>query len=399
MGVVDRHFFDTVHDRRNTGAIKYDAAPPAAFDGDVIPMWVADMDFPSPPAVEEALLRRVRHGIYGYSDAGSDYDALVVDWYRRRLNWMIQPEWILKAPGVMPAIAAAIQALSEPGDGVLICQPVYYPFAQIIPANRRRLVVSQLRLEVGRYTVDFADLEAKLQAGVKIFLLCSPHNPVGRVWTREELLEMGRLCCRYDVILLSDEIHSDFVLSEHPHIPVASLSEELASRTVTCTSPTKTFNLAGLQTANIIVPNAVLRQKMARQGYAAGLGTQNVLSLTAAQAAYRDGEPWLEALLDYLRGNYDLLREAFPSDGPVSLIEPDGTYLAWLDYRKLGLPPEALANTLLKKTGVWLHNGATFGAGGEGFVRMNIACPRSVLSEAVARIRRAVSELTDPSGL
>ena len=399
MGAADRPFFDTVRDRRNTGAIKYDAQPPAAAEGDVIPMWVADMDFPSPPAVEEALLRRVRHGIYGYSDAGSNYTDLIVDWYRRRLNWTVRPEWILKAPGVMPAVAAAIQALSEPGDGVLICQPVYYPFAQIIPANHRRLVVSQLRLEEGRYTVDFADLEAKLQSGVTLFLLCSPHNPVGRVWTLEVLLEMGRLCCRYDVILLSDEIHSDFVLSEHPHIPVASLSEELAARTVTCTSPTKTFNLAGLQTANIIVPNAVLRQKMARQGYAAGLGTQNVLSLTAAQAAYRDGEPWLEALLDYLRGNYDLLREAFPSDGPVSLIEPDGTYLAWLDCRKLGLPPEALANTLLKKTGVWLHNGATFGAGGEGFVRMNIACPRSVLSEAVARIRRAVSELTDPSGL
>ncbi|MBR2668121.1 MAG: pyridoxal phosphate-dependent aminotransferase [Oscillospiraceae bacterium] len=399
MGAADQRFFDTVHDRRNTGAIKYDAQPPTAVEGDVIPMWVADMDFPSPPAVEEALLRRVRHGIYGYSDAGSDYDALVVDWYRRRLNWTVRPEWILKAPGVMPAIAAAIQALSEPGDGVLICQPVYYPFAQIIPANHRRLVVSQLRLTEGRYRIDFADLEAKLQSGVRIFLLCSPHNPVGRVWTRDELLEIGRLCCKCDVILLSDEIHSDFVLSEHPHIPVASLSEELAARTVTCTSPTKTFNLAGLQTANIIVPNGTLRKKMARQGYAAGLGAQNALSLTAAQAAYRDGEPWLEALLDYLRGGYDLLREAFPSDGPVSLIEPDGTYLAWLDCRKLGLPPKALANTLLKKTGVWLHNGATFGAGGEGFVRMNIACPRSVLSEAVARIRRAVSELTDPSGL
>ncbi len=401
MENIDRTFFDAVPHRRNTDSIKYGAPPYSDFNGEIIPMWVADMDFKSPPAVERALLSRISHGIFGYSAAGGDYDTVVVDWYRRRLNWTVRPEWILKAPGVMPAIAAAIRSLSRPGEGVLICQPVYYPFAKIIPANDRKLVVSELVLKNGRYEIDFSALEEAFRTQeVRIFLLCSPHNPGGRVWTREELLEIGRLCCKYDVFILSDEIHSDFIFTDRPHIPIASLSEELARRTVTCTAPTKTFNLAGLQTANIIIPDPGLRRRVAGAGIAAGLGSQNVLAFTAARAAYREGEPWLEALLDYLRENYAMLRQAFPAEGPVSLIESEGTYLAWLDCRKLALPRDSDPGAFfLSRAGVWLHNGAIFGAGGSGFVRMNIACPQTTLAKAVARMKRAVSELADPSGL
>lgn len=299
----------------------------------------------------------------------------------------IDPE----SPGVMFAIAAAIRALSRPNDSVLICQPVYYPFAKIIPANDRKLVVTELVLRAGRYEIDFTDLEDKIRTNaVKIILLCSPHNPVGRVWTREELLEIGRICSQYNVYIISDEIHSDFIFTDHPHLPLASLSEELAQRTITCIAPTKTFNLAGLQASNIIIPNEKIRRRVYQECRATGYSNLNTLAIAATKAAYQNGELWLESLLSYLSGNYDALKEAFPEHGMISMIPPEGTYLAWLDCRRLGLTDSELETFFLRQARVRLHGGATFGAGGSGFVRMNIACPRSVLLEGIARIRRAL---------
>lgn len=381
-------FFDIVHDRHIAGDIKYRTVPGV---DDVIPMWIADMDFKSPPAVEEALIAAVKHGIFGYAETDAEYDELVTAWYQKRMSWTIVPESILKAPGVMFAIAAAIRALSRPNDSVLICQPVYYPFAKIIPANDRKLVVTELVLRAGRYEIDFTDLEDKIRTNaVKIILLCSPHNPVGRVWTREELLEIGRICSQYNVYIISDEIHSDFIFTDHPHLPLASLSEELAQRTITCIAPTKTFNLAGLQASNIIIPNEKIRRRVYQECRATGYSNLNTLAIAATKAAYQNGELWLESLLSYLSGNYDALKEAFPEHGMISMIPPEGTYLAWLDCRRLGLTDSELETFFLRQARVRLHGGATFGAGGSGFVRMNIACPRSVLLEGIARIRRAL---------
>lgn len=387
--MFDHSFFDPIYDRTDTGAIKYNNLTEKT-----IPMWIADMDFKSPPAVTDALTKVAQHGIYGYGDTDDEYDSLIVNWYDRRIGWKIKKEEILKIPGVMFGVAAAIRAVTEPNDAVLICQPVYYPFAKIIPDNHRRTVVSELDLKSGRYEIDFEDFENKIkQEKVKAFLLCSPHNPVGRVWSRTELAEIARICLKNGVYIISDEIHSDFIYPGYKHIPIASLSDEIADRTITCLSPTKTFNLAGLQAANMVVPNKNLRVRIKKECAATGYSHLNIMAVAAAKAAYQHGEEWLDGLLQYLRQNIAFLSAAFPEDEPVSTLNPEGTYLAWLDCRKLKMSPSELDNLFLGKAGVWLHNGHIFGAGGNGFMRMNIACPSSVLEEAIERIKRAVYHL------
>lgn len=382
-------YFDTVYDRRTAGDIKYQSV---AGVENVIPMWIADMDFKAPPAVEEALIKSAKHGIFGYTEPDEEYDGLVISWYKRRMGWSIKPEWILKAPGVMFAVSAAIRALTDEGDSVIICQPVYYPFAKIVPANKRTLIVSELQLTNGQYKIDFNDFETKIkQHSVKAFLLCSPHNPVGRVWTRDELSEIGRICCKYNIIIISDEIHSDFVYENQKHIPISTLSEEIACRTVTCTAPSKTFNLAGLQASNIIVQNTDIRRKLHRALRATGYEELNTMAIAATKAVYKDGEAWLDALLSYLQENIRILGEACAkTGGRISLIRPEGTYLMWLDCRRLGLPDIELADFFLKQAKVRIHSGTTFGAGGSGFVRMNIACPKAVLVKAITQIDSAI---------
>lgn len=391
MKPIDKSFFDTVHNRWDTGAIKYDIRQTPNSLRDIIPMWIADMDFKVPPAVETVLVQKAHHGILGYDDTGSEYTELVIKWYRDRLSWKIEQDWILKTPGVMVAVAAAIRALSEPDDSVLICQPVYYPFAKIITANGRNLITTELVLNDNRYEINFKDFEQKIRdERVKIFLLCSPHNPVGRVWTKEELLEIGRICMQYHVTIVSDEIHSDFVFTQRPHLPIASLSDALAQHTITCTSPTKTFNLAGLQAANIVIANEQIRQKVYEECERMGYSNLNTMAIAATKAAYCEGEPWLKALLSYLGENYRILENAFPQDGKISLIHPEGTYLAWLDCRKTGVDGDKLEAFFLHSADVRLHGGTVFGAGGSGFVRMNIACPQSVLTNAITRINHAI---------
>lgn len=384
--MIDRSFFDEIHDRRNTNSVKYNSGP-AKTDTNVIPMWIADMDFRSPAEVTEAIEEAASHGIYGYEGADEKYDTLIKNWYKKRMGWKISERHVLRTPGVMFSVAAAIRAFSAPGDSVLIFQPVYYPFANVIRDNGRKLVVSELARNGGRYGIDFDDMESKIKSEkVKILLFCSPHNPVGRVWEEDELTQVLDICSRHGVLIISDEIHSDFIL-EGTHIPLASLSGKAREMTVTCVSPTKTFNLSGLNVSSIIAEEPGLRSRLKKELSATAFWGINIMAAAASNAAYAYGEEWLDTLLSYLKGNIAYLDEVFPEGGPVSHIRQEGTYLSWLDCRALGT--DTPAGLILEKTGVWMHEGSVFGAGGKGYVRMNIACPRSVLEEACGRIQKA----------
>ena len=385
--------FDKIVERRNTDCLKFDAAVRRGYPADILPLWVADMDFPTAQPVLEALHQRTNHGVFGYTEADPDrFFSVLQGWFLAQHQWEIRKEWLLQTPGVVFALAMAVKAYTQPGDAVLIQQPVYYPFTEVILDNGRRRVSNDLVLRGGRYEIDFADFEEKIVANqVKLFLLCSPHNPVGRVWTKEEMERIEEICRKHHVIVVADEIHEDFVWSGHPHIPFASLGEEAANYSVTCTSPSKTFNLAGLQVSNIFIPSFELRRKLKHEINAAGYSQLNTLGLTACEAAYRDGLPWLEELKAYLRQNIEytctFLRQNLPQ---VRLIEPEGTYLLWLDFRNLGLGNAALEELIIKKAGLWLDSGAIFGAAGKGFQRINVACPRAVLAEALQRIAKAI---------
>ena len=385
--------FNKIVERRNTDCLKFDAAVRRGYPADILPLWVADMDFPTAQPVLEALHQRINHGVFGYTEADPDrFFSVLQGWFLAQHQWEIRKEWLLQTPGVVFALALAVKAYTQPGDAVLIQQPVYYPFTEVILDNGRRRVSNDLVLRGGRYEIDFADFEEKIVANqVKLFLLCSPHNPVGRVWTKEELERIAEICRKHHVIVVADEIHEDFVWSGHPHIPFASLGEEAANYSVTCTSPSKTFNLAGLQVSNIFIPNFELRRKLKHEINAAGYSQLNTMGLTACEAAYRDGLPWLEELKAYLRQNIEYTRTFLRQNLPqVRLIEPEGTYLLWLDFRNLGLSNTALEELIIKKAGLWLDSGAIFGAAGKGFQRINVACPRAVLAEALQRIAKAI---------
>jgi cystathionine beta-lyase len=382
--------FDRVIDRANTDSLKYDFARRRGKPEGILPLWVADMDFQAPPCVLDALAERSRHGIFGYSDTGEDYAAALRDWFWRRFRWRIEPDWIVKTPGVVTALHIAVRAFTAPGDGVIIQQPVYYPFSSAVQSTGRTLVISELVLRDGRYQIDFDDFEAKVAAGrVKLFILCSPHNPVGRVWTEEELTRLGEICLKHGVRVVSDEIHADFVFPGRRHRVFADVSPALRDITVTCTAPSKTFNLAGLQISNILIADSRLRAAFTRAYAAAGLSQVGVMGLVACRAAYTGGEPWLEALKVYLADNLALLRDTLARELPaVRLVEPEGTYLAWLDCRALGLTAAELDDRIVRRAGLWLDEGPMFGVGGEGFQRLNFACPRSVLAQALTRLKR-----------
>lgn len=389
---IEQVDFNIVVNRKNTNCLKYDFAARRGRPENVLPLWVADMDFKVAPEIIEAIEERTAHGIFGYSEVKESYFEAVSDWMEKKHGWRVESDWLVKTPGVVFALAMAVRAFTEPGDAVIIQRPVYYPFGEVIRDNGRRIVDNALELrEDGKYHINFEDFEQKVKENhVKLFLLCSPHNPVGRVWTREELKRIGEICKKYDVIVVSDEIHEDFVLNGK-HQVFADISEDVGERTITCTSPGKTFNLAGLQVSNIWIANEKLRKKFEKQIAASGYSQLNTLGLTACEAAYRKGENWHRELLAYLKSNLNFLREFLQREIPeVKLIEPEGTYLIWLDFRKLGLTEEQREELLTKKAGIWLDSGAIFGESGEGFERMNIACPRSILQDALERIERAV---------
>lgn len=379
--------FDHIIDRRDTGSMKWDTG-----EKDLLPLWVADMDFSAPPAVIEALKSRVDHGIFGYAAPSKDFDSILCDWLQRRHGWKADPGHFCFCPGVVPAVNILIQALTQPGDKVILQTPVYYPFFEAVRNNGRQILENRLAFDGQRYEMDFEDLEAKAaDPRATLLVLCSPHNPVGRVWTREELERLGRICAENGVFVVADEIHGDLIHRGHRHIPFASLGDGFARNSATCVAPSKTFNLAGLQFSTIIIPDGTARQRFANIMVSLGIKRSNLMGIAAAEAAYRDGEPWLEALLDYLGGNLALVRNFVKErlEG-VRLIEPEGTYLAWLDFSGLGLSQEELEKLMLEKAKVWLDEGYIFGSGGPGFERIVLACPRSILREALERIATAL---------
>lgn len=384
-----KELFDQVIDRRNTNSLKYDFAAERGKENGLFPMWVADMDFQTAPTVNERLRQCVSHGIYGYSETKRDYFRAVSGWYRRYFGFETQEEWLVKTPGVVFAIAAAIRALTEPGDSVLIQSPVYYPFREVITANGRKVEANSLRNIDGHYEIDFEDFETQIRdKQIRLFLLCSPHNPVGRVWTREELLRMGEICFRYGVKVVSDEIHSDFTYPGHVHTVFASLGETFGENTITCTSPSKTFNLAGLQVSNIFIADEGIRRKVEMAIEQTGYSQLNLFGIAACQTAYETGREWLDALKQYLEGNLHYVRGFLKENLPkLRLIEPEGTYLLWLDFRQLQLTDRELDRMITEQAKLWLDAGMMFGPEGSGFQRMNIACPRETLVKALQQLK------------
>mgnify|MGYP000172370963 CR=1 FL=1 len=385
--------FDEIIERRNTDSLKFDFATQQRRAADILPLWVADSDFRTPPAVIEALAEKVRHGIFGYSDTREDYTEVLQEWFSRHFNWQINPEWLVKTPGVVFAICTAIHALTKEGDAVIIQQPVYYPFSETVKINQRKLVINQLVYKHNKYSINFDDFEDKIiQNKVKLFILCSPHNPVGRVWTESELLRLGDICLKHGVTVIADEIHADFIYQGFRHFVFANLKPEYADITITCTAPTKTFNLAGLQISNIFIANINLRNKFNQALAQSGYHQPNLMGITACQAAYRGGEQWLDALIEYLTANIAFLREFLQQRLPqIKLIEPEGTYLVWLNFHELGLDDQQLEDLIEKEAGLWLDSGLIFGAGGQGFQRINIACPRAILEKALMQLEQAIN--------
>ncbi|MCM1268596.1 MAG: pyridoxal phosphate-dependent aminotransferase [Bacteroidales bacterium] len=384
--------FDREIARRGTGCIKYDCAAERGMPEDVLPLWVADMDFETSSYVLDAMRERLDHGIFGYTEEIAGYFESVRDWMQRHHDFTVEKSWLVKTPGVVFALAMAIQAYTEPGDAVLIQQPVYYPFEGVIRDNGRKMVTNTLQLgEDGGYHIDFEDFERKLvEHQVKLFLLCSPHNPVSRVWTKEELLRLGDLCLKHRVIVVSDEIHADFAFQGKHHV-FAALKKEYAECSVICTSPSKTFNLAGLTLSNIFIPNGELRRRFRKCVDAAGVSELNVMGQVACKAAYTQGEEWYQAMMRYVAENIAFIRTYVEENLPgVRMAPHEGTYLVWLDFRELGLSEAALEHKIAHEAKLWLDGGGMFGAGGAGFQRVNAACPRKLLREALERIRAVI---------
>ncbi len=384
--------FDSIIDRTKTNSIKWDVSSLPEDCRDAIPLWVADMDFACPPEVVAAIQQRATHPIYGYTDRSTEYYTSLINWMKRRNHWEIKREWVRFAPGVVPALNLAVLAYTQPGDKIIIQPPVYYPFAEAILNNGRQLVENPLKLRGSHYEMDFDDLERKLDSRTKLLVLCSPHNPVGRVWTEEELNRLIDICAAHHITIVSDEIHSDIILGPEPHHCTANMSKKAADITITLTAPNKTFNLAGLQIANIIIPNPQLRHAFSQQSANLGLGLANIFGIVAQEAAYGKGELWLEALLDYLRENYRVVKGFLEERIPKIKVMPlEGTYLPWLDCRALGLSDAQLHDLFLKEAKLWLDDGTMFGTRGSGFMRLNIASPQSVLERALAQLEVALN--------
>ena len=384
--------FDEIINRKGTDCLKYDFAVRRGMPEDVLPLWVADMDFKTTSYVEDAVMERTKHGIFGYTESKEEYFQAVAGWMRRHHNWEIRPEWLIKTPGVVFALAMAVKAFTEKGDSVLIQQPVYYPFSEVIRDNGRVVVSNDLYLgEDNQYHIDLADFEKKIVGHhVKLFLLCSPHNPTGRVFTKEELTAMGDLCVKHGVKVVSDEIHNDFVFRGE-HTVFATVKKEYEQISVICTSPSKTFNLASMLISNIFIPDRELRKRFRHEVDAAGISQLSALGLVAAKAAYEQGDEWYEQMMSYVGENIRYVKEYVKENLPgVTVIDGEGTYLMWLDFRGTGLNPEELDRRIIYEAKLWLDSGKIFGSTGAGFQRINVAAPKAILTECLERIRKVL---------
>ena len=393
--------FDKIINRKGTNCLKYDYAVERGKPADVLPLWVADMDFTVSEEITKSLHAAVDHGIYGYTQPKDAYYNAITNWMEKNHNWKTKREWIMKTPGVVFALGASVKAFTKPGDAVLIQNPVYYPFTNIIRDNDRRVIdntlVYEKRVTEGKsqYSIDYEDFERKIvQENIKLFILCNPHNPVGRVWNREELQYLGEICLRHHVIVVSDEIHNDFVYPGFEHTVFANVDPRFAEFTVTCTAPSKTFNLAGLQISNIFISNETLREAFQKEIDKTGYDEPNALGAVACEAAYRGGQEWLDQLRAYLLENLNFLRAYLQEKIPqIHLVEPEGTYLVWLDCSELGISGKELDQFIVEKAGLWLDGGAMFGPSGADFQRVNIACPRATLELALDKLKAAVDNL------
>lgn len=382
--------FDEIIQRKGTDCLKYDFAKMRGMPEDVLPLWVADMDFKTSSYVEDAVIERTRHGIFGYSDGQEEYFHAVAGWMSRHHNWKVEPGWLIKTPGVVFALAMAVKAYTEVGDCVLIQQPVYYPFSEVIEDNGRVVVSNDLYLgKDNRYHIDFEDFEKKIaEHHIKLFFLCNPHNPSGRVFTTEELTRMGDICLKHGVTVVSDEIHNDFVFKGE-YTVFASVKKEYEDISVICTSPSKTFNLAGMLISNIFIPNRKLKQRFRHEVDAAGISQLSVLGLVATKTAYEKGDEWYGRMLEYVNNNIIYVKKYVEAYLPgVKAIDGEGTYLVWLDFRGTGIETEELERRIIYDAKLWLDSGKIFGKTGAGFQRINVAAPRKIVTECLERIRK-----------
>ena len=391
-----RYDFDTVIDRHDTFSTKWAFPerflPSDALSADLLPMWIADMDFRTAPEVIAALHEAADFGVFGYASPTRSYMEAVVDWQWRRFGWRVDPDWILQTPGVVPGLALVVQTFTEPDDKVLIQTPVYGPFHLVPERGGRQWVEAPLVFQDGTYRFDPDILESSIKRHrPKLFILCNPHNPTGNVWSRADLTAMNEICSRHGVLVVADEIHEDLIFDRGlKHIPFASLDKDSARNCIVCTAPSKTFNLAGLQVSNLFVPNAELREKLRKQIQRYSISV-NQLGLVACEAAYRHGEPWLETLLDYIGANHALLADAVDTQlTPIRAVRTGALYLAWLDCRELSTDSAALSEMFLREGRLWLDSGIKFGAAGAGFMRINLGCPRGTLEEAIRRLAKAI---------
>ncbi|MDR2339506.1 MAG: pyridoxal phosphate-dependent aminotransferase [Deltaproteobacteria bacterium] len=387
--------FDELIPRKGTNCIKYDWAKERGFPDDVLPMWVADMDFRTAGEIIEALEKSARYGIFGYTEVGPSYFDPIGDWFQRRFGYQLRPDWMLKTPGVVFALNMCVRAYTREGDNVLIQSPVYHPFHSSVTENGRKILDNTLIYKDGAYSVDLADFERKIVDGkVGLFLLCSPHNPVARVWTEEELSAMGAICLKHGCVVAADEIHCDFVWGERNHRLFPSVGHAFERNAVLLTAPSKTFNLAGLNTSNVFIPDPSLRQRFRDEVSRTGVSQLQVMGLVACEAAYRHGEPWFDALKGYLEGNIAYVESFFRERlAPLSLAETQGTYLMWADFSGLKLPHKTLSKLLSQKARLWLSDGLTFGEAGKEFRRINVATPRKNVEEAMGRLAGMLESL------
>jgi cysteine-S-conjugate beta-lyase len=384
--------FDSVTERRGTASLKWDFDERFTGVKDLLPLWVADMDFKAPPEIVGALQRRLDHGIYGYTVEPESYFEAARTWMATRHGWEIRREWMVPSPGVIPCLSAAILALTAPGDGIVIQPPVYHPFALRITGNGRRVLENPLRLVGNRWEMDLDGLSRVIDSGTRMLVLCSPHNPVGRVWERATLERLARICAERGVVIVSDEIHSDLVMSGHRHVPLATVSDAAAANSVTLVAATKTFNLAGIGGSLAIVPDPEIRRRLDAMHHNLFTGLATAPGVVACEAAWRTGAAWLDELLVCIEANYRFLVDQLAAHLPKARVFPlEGTYLALVDLRGLGLPDARVREILLKEAGVWLDEGAKFGRGGEGMQRLNLACPRTILSDGLRRMTAALS--------
>jgi len=386
--------FDSIIQRKGSDSIKWDYLEDHFGTDDALPMWVADMDFSAPPEVIDALVQRAKHGVFGYTGQSEAFYSSIVRWLETRHGWKTQPEWMQGVAGVVPAVCLSVLAFTQPGDRVIIQTPVYYPFFSAVEENGRKLIQNPLEIVDGRYRMNLEALETQLDDRTRMLILCSPHNPVGRVWEKEELEKLGDFCLEHNLLVVSDEIHSDLVFKPHRHVPFACIKPGFAQNSITCIAPSKTFNLAGLSASAVIIPNPALRSTFFHTARRMGFFGLNTFGTVGLQAAYEKGEPWLEELLVYLKGNFDFLVESLvPYSEKVRVFPLEGTYLAWLDFRGLPMSPEQADKWMVEKVKVAPDHGSWFGEPGKGFQRLNLACPRATLERVVASLTEELEKL------